>query len=176
MIAPTEDNLQRMLNVLSKWSKKWRIYVNKTKTKVMHFRNTRTDQSNFKFMCSGSQLEYVSSYKYLGVTMSEHLKYNENADLLAQASGRALGSIIAKYKIHKFMGYNTFTKLFESCVCPVMDYASGVWGYEEFAKPSSVQHRAARVFLGVHRFVPIPALEGDIGWLAPRYRRWINML
>jgi hypothetical protein len=57
-----------------------------------------------------------------------------------------------------------------------MDYASGVWSYEEFAKPSSVQHRAARVFLGVHRFVPIPALEGDIGWLAPRYRRWINML
>ena len=58
--------------------------------------------------------------------MSEFLKYDENAETLADAAGRALGSVIAKYKRHKFMGYKTFTKLYESCICPVMEYSSGV--------------------------------------------------
>ena len=35
----------------TEWSIKWSTYVNKTKTKVMHKKNCRTEQSNFKFMC-----------------------------------------------------------------------------------------------------------------------------
>ena len=85
----------------------------------------------------------VSSYKYLGDFFNEFLCYDENADILAQAEGRALGSIIAKYKSHKYMGYSTYTKLFDSCVSPVMEYASGVWGYRNYNKIDTVQHRAA---------------------------------
>ena len=108
--------------------------------------------------------------------MSEHLLYTDNATVLAEASGRALGSVVSKYKSFQFMGFNTFTKLYESCVCPVMDYGSSIWGFENYSKPDTVQHRAARIFLGVHRFTPIPALEGDLGWLSPRYRRWLNVI
>jgi hypothetical protein len=39
-----------------------------------------------------------------------------------------------------------------------------------------IQNRAARIFLGVHKFTPTPVLEGDTGWLSPRYRRWMNIL
>ena len=176
LIAPSEEDMQSMLDVLTKWSEKWRIFVNKKKTKAMHFRNSTTPQSEYQFLCCNSPVGYVSSYKYLGVTMSEHLMYKENAEVLSQASGRALGSIIAKYKMQKFMGYKTYTKLFESCVCPVMDYGAGVWGFEEYAAAKAVQHRAMRVFLGVHRYAPILAMEGDIGWLSPKHRRWVSML
>ena len=53
--------------------------------------------------------------------MSEFLKYDENETILSQSAGRVLGSIVAKFKTHKFMGYNTFTQLYETC--PVMVYA-----------------------------------------------------
>ena len=139
LLAPTEEDLQSMLDVLSNWSSKWRIFVNKKKTKTVHFRKSTMPQSTFEFKCCGSIVEYVSSYKYLGVTVSEHLDFTENAEILGQASGRALGSVISKYKTHKFMGYKTYTKLYESCVCPVMDYGSSVWGFEDFAKPKSIQ-------------------------------------
>ena len=74
------------------------------------------------------------------------------------------------------MGYSTFTKLYESCVCPIMEYSSGVWGYDQYNKLDTIQNRASRVFLGVHRFAPLLALEGDMGWMSTRYRRWINIL
>ena len=50
--------------------------------------------------------------------MDENLSYEENCDILAKSAGRALGSIISKYKSFKNMGYKTYTKLFESCVGP----------------------------------------------------------
>ena len=73
------------------------------------------------------------------------------------------------------MGYKTYLQLYNSCVCPVMDYSSGVWGYNHFEKAESVQHKAMRIFLGVHRFAPILALEGegDFGWVTPGHRRLI---
>jgi hypothetical protein len=176
LVAPSEFKLQQMLNTLSLWSLKWRIFVNKSKSKVMHFRNKTVNRSNYQFKCGESNLDYVSTYKYLGVTMSEFLNYDCNVDILAQSAGRALGSVVAKFKSHQFMGYSTFTKLFDSCVCPVVEYVSGVWGFKKFKNIDMLQNRAARIFLGVHKFTPILVLEGDTGWLSPRYRRWINML
>ena len=39
-----------------------------------------------------------------------------------------------------------------------------------------VVNRAIRYFLGVHRFTPILAINGDMGWPLSLHRRWINML
>ena len=83
---------------------------------------------------------------------------------------------MAKFKAQGYMGYATYSKLFESCVCPVMDYSAGVWGFQKYDKVDTVQNRAMRAFLGVHRFTPKLALEGDMGWLSSRYRRWLSML
>ena len=44
-----------------------------------------------------------------------------------------------------------------------MEYVAGVWGYDYAQKLNVIQNRAARCFLGVHRFTPTSALEGDMG-------------
>ena len=50
------------------------------------------------------------------------------------------------------MGYTTYTKLFESCVKPILCNCSSTWGYKRYPKLYQIQHRAMRVFLGLHRF------------------------
>ena len=35
--------------------------------------------------------------------------------------------IVAKIHGYKDIGYDTYSKLFNSCVAPVTDYCSGVW-------------------------------------------------
>ena len=56
------------------------------------------------------------------------------------------------------------------------DYCSGVWGFRDFYKGDMIQNRAIRYFLGVHRFTPILAISGDMGWPVSLHRRWFNML
>ena len=62
------------------------------------------------------------------------------------------------------MGYFTYSKLYHTCVCPILDYMSGVWGYKKFQLNERVQNRAIRFFLGLHKYATIPAFNGDMGW------------
>ena len=58
--------------------------------------------------------------------MHENLDFTEIAEVLSQAGCRALGAMISKVHCYKDVGYNTYTKLVNSCVVPVLDYCSGV--------------------------------------------------
>ena len=39
-----------------------------------------------------------------------------------------------------------------------------------------IQNRAIRYFMGVHRFTPILAMPGDMGWVTSTHRRCVNFL
>jgi len=81
-----------------------------------------------------------------------------------------------KYKSLKGLGYYTFTKIYTSGVCPVLDYASEIWGYKTYPCIDSIQNRAIRSFLGVHNFAPILAMNGDFGLTHSSDRRKMAML
>ena len=56
------------------------------------------------------------------------------------------------------------------------DYCAGVWGHKLYQKTEAVQKRALRFYMGVHKFAPIPALEGDVGWLPTYYRHKLEII
>ena len=45
-----------------------------------------------------------------------------------------------------------------------------------FAKCDTVQNRAIRFYLGLHKYTPLPALHGEMGWKPPMYRHMTNIL
>jgi hypothetical protein len=108
--------------------------------------------------------------------MHEHLDFSYSADILCKSGGRALGAIISKIQNHKDIGFKTYTKMYYSCVVPVTDYCSSIWGFKNYKKLDITQHRAIRYFMGVHRFAPILAITGDMGWICAQHRRWVNVL
>ena len=177
LLFDIKDNMQRMLDHVSNWCNKLRLRVNYTKPSVIHFRNKGKRRSEYAFLYIGNKtIDYVSSYKYLGVVLSDNMDFNATVETLFNSGWRALGSMISK--IHSFtaVGFETYTILYFSCVVPMMDYCSGVWGYRDFNKGDMIQNRAIRYFLGVHRFTPILAISGDMGWPVSLHRRWLNML
>lgn len=165
-----------MLDTLDRWCRQWRVNVNKEKSKIVHFRPKNSNRSRFKFVVGPLSIDYAENYKYLGVTFSEYNDFDLNATVLAESASRALGVFISRYKSNSNMGYGPYTKLFDSCIVPILAYGSEIWGYKSFKKINQVHYRAIRVFLGVHRFAPVPGLEGDMGWLCPLYRQWYCML
>ena len=114
--------------------------------------------------------------KYIGVIFDEFLDYTKTATMLAESDKRSLGGIFNKYKINWRFGYSTYTKLQESCVIPTLDYCSSVWGYNVLDKINTIQKRAIRLFLGMHRFAANKAINADMWWVSCRTRRHVNML
>ena len=116
--------------------------------------------SQYKFYYGTNVIDYVCKYKYLGVVFHEHMDFIECANYLADAAGRALGAVISKFRKLKNIRFLTFTKLFNAMVNPVMDYSAGALSY----------------FLGVHNRAPVVGIQGDVGWILPKYRRLLKML
>ena len=46
----------------------------------------------------------------------------------------------------------------------IISYGASVWGCKRFSCVSAVQNRALRSFLGVGRYTPNAAVQGDTGW------------
>ena len=176
LVANTEEDLQSMLNKMYEWCRKWRLKVNTTKTNTVHFRSKNAQKTVFDFKLGDISLNTVSEYKYLGVIMDEHLTYETCSKTLADSAGRALSAVLSRFKSLKDVGYGSFTKMYETCVIPVADYGSSTWGYHNLHHSTKIQDRAIRYFLGVHRFTALPALHAEMGWLLPRYRKYLNML
>ena len=59
---------------------------------------------------------------------------------------------------------------------PILDYGASVCCFKSYTEIDSVQNRAIRYFLGVHRFTPNFAIKGDIGWLSSSMRHWYYMI
>ena len=175
ILGENEPDLQTLLSFVNAWCKNWRLKINMDKTKIVHYRKKRKRKTQFTFMLN-EQIEIVNTYKYLGIYLDEHLDFNKTGDILAGAAGRALGSIISKFKTFRNVGFKTYEKLYYNGVVPILDYCSGVWGYGKLECSSKIQHRALRYYLGVHQKTPILALEGDTGWLSCTVRRHIEMI
>ena len=131
--------------------------MNISKSNVMHFRRGQLPQSTFNFKIGNQPLLIVEQYRYLGVIFHEKMKFREAAETLSKGGGRALGAAISKIHSFKEVGFKTFESLFYSCVTPVLDYCSGVWGFDNFSCVDNVQNRALRA-IGLHRLIPMKSV------------------
>ena len=112
----------------------------------------------------------------MGIYSDEHLNFTSCINTLADSGSRALGALISKLKTLKSTRYKTYTSLFTSQVATILDYCSSIWGFKKASQCDNVQNKAIRYFLGVHKFTPIPALWGKMGWFPSKYRRYLCML
>jgi hypothetical protein len=126
ILAENESDLQKLLDFVTKWTNKWKMKINKGKTKVVHFRNVRKNKTSISFFIDNEMIEIVNRYNYLGITLDEHLNFNTTANTLCGASGRALGGIISKFNTFNNIGFQTYTRLYHSGVGPGLDYCSGI--------------------------------------------------
>lgn len=74
------------------------------------------------------------------------------------------------------MGYKTFTKLYDCCVSPIMEYCSEVVGHSTIKKIQDIQFRACRYYLGLPRTTALVTLNSEMGWLPVEYRRHKGVL
>ena len=124
LIAEKEGDLQDMLNVMHKWCETWNIVVNADKSQIVHYRKKNATQTMVDFKISNKTLIKVDRYKYLGLVLEYSLDYSVTASVIAKSASRALGLLISKAKCMGGLSYNCFSKLYESCVVPIIRYGA----------------------------------------------------
>ena len=92
-----------------------------------------------------------------------------------KAAHRALGLLIAKSKCNGGMPYECFTKLYDALVLSIINYGSAIWGAKEYSIINSVHNRACRFFLGVGKYTPNAAVQGEMGWKLPAHQQWLSV-
>ncbi|CAG2250049.1 unnamed protein product [Mytilus edulis] len=176
IMSDSADGLESQLDSLHKWTNDHLMTVNYDKSKVMHIRKTTVNQCGHTFMFGDKALELTSKYRYLGLVICEHTDFTTTTHELLTAGSRALGSLTSKYYNMGNMDYDTYTKIYDSTVSPILEYASAVWGFKKYNPLERLQYRAIRTFLGVGKHAPLPAITGDTGWTPIHMKTQCNMI
>ena len=117
---------QSNVNILSFWVKSKHLTINHSKTKYMII--SRKFPLLFTTLPSlfldGSPLELVSSFKYLGITLTSNLSWSTHINETCSKAKKMLGHIYRQFY------YNTFSlliKLYLTLILPILMYSSSVW-------------------------------------------------
>ena len=51
VLAPDEDKLEKLINVVEQWCNRWKMTLNLSKTKIVHFRKKRGNKPRSSYPC-----------------------------------------------------------------------------------------------------------------------------
>ena len=165
--------LQQDLAALERWESDWQMAFNPEKCTVMHITNRRKPLiTNYRL--HGHILEREQHSKYLGITISQDLKWNMHVNNITMKANRSLGFVRRNMRgckpPVKAAAYNAIVR-------PTLEYAATVWDPYTIQQATSVervQRRPARFVSNNYRDYTPGAVTGilhDLGWDSLTTRR-----
>ena len=92
----------------------WDINFNPAKCQVLHASRPKTHIET-KYFLHDTELDSVSSAKYLGVTISDDLSWSTHIDNITKSANQTLGFLKRNIRVHnedlKSIAYKTLTRL-----------------------------------------------------------------
>ena len=157
-----QSKLQGSLNILIKWCDRLKIKINPTKTKYMLFRNPSKRQTSLSLNINGNQIEEAKTIKFLGITMTPHLNWNEHCkDITTRANKRI-------FQLRRLSNLNveqeSLLLLYKYWIRPLFLYANACWFNQSQAVISimqKAQNRALRICLRKPRWYRVQKLHEE---------------
>ena len=153
---------------LSSWIRGSHMEINVKKSSIMWF-NVRSIKG-FKsppISLNGSPLSQVSTHKYLGVQIDEHLKWISHVSYLCKKMAYYL--YLISYH-HKALPTSILKLLVESLVLSHLNYALPVWGpslaHDLLTRLVKMYNRAIRVIGGLKKFDHVSSFRRQLNWLS----------
>ena len=165
-----KDILQADLDTLQIWERAWDMEFNPSKCQVLNI--SKSKPLNTQYTLHGQVLESTNTAKYLGVTLSKDLSWNEHINSITAKANRTLGFVKRNVKTKnekvKELAYKTLVR-------PQVEYASPVWSphtKENINKIEMIQRRAARwVKYNFSSYDSVTDMLCELGWRSLANRR-----
>jgi hypothetical protein len=132
------------LALLTTWFKTNKLSLNINKTNYMLFSLREAHSSNTKISIDNQYLQQVTSSKFLGVTVDEHLTWKTHINNIKIKVSRAAGILT---KLKHILPKRTLITIYNSLVLSHLTYCNIVWGntYNSRLKPlMTLQNKAIK--------------------------------
>jgi len=98
-IKSKEDymTLQKDVDALNSWSNDNYLKINTTKCKFMMSRKRGNSAPQHTLFLMGEPIEKVSSFKYLGVTISDDLTWSKHIQTISSKARRIIGMLYGQF-------------------------------------------------------------------------------
>ena len=170
LLSTTPGGLQHQLNILQTCCSNMQLNVNIDKTKVMVFRKGGFLAKREQWSYNGVKLDVVNRYCYLGFKFTTKVSVKLGTEHLVTKGKKAVVQLNKAYQKYKEMNVNTFFKIFDVKIQPILLYSSEIWGLNRLNHIEKVHMMACKRFLGVPVRTPNKMIYGDLG----RYPLYIN--
>lgn len=132
-----------------------------TKTKIMIFSCGKMP-SNLNFHISGSSIEIVKEFNYLGVLLSRTGNFNQAKKNLADKATKAMFNVLKKGRLHN-LSIKCQIDLFNKIVKPILLYGSEIWGYSNNDVLERIQLKFCKFLLKLKNSTPNYMIYGELG-------------
>jgi hypothetical protein len=178
LLAESERDLERMLEVARRYSEDWRFQFNAQKCKVMA--NRKKSEGNW--MIGNEKVAEVESFVYLGVEFGKRVGGKE-------MKGRILGKVEGRIKKVEMLrntyglGIKETLRVWEAIGRPVMEYGAEVWAGGKWAEGERAMMRMGKRLIGMRRNTNHEVVQGELGlwrmkgrWDLARLRMWAKLV
>ena len=149
-IKDTEDTvkLQEDIDRLGCWARSWGMRFQPVKCNIMQITRKRIKKINASYSLEETVLENVKKIKYLGVTITNDLKWNTHVSNSCTKANRTLGFLRRNLVACPL---DVKESAYRGLVRPILEYGSSVWDPQSILlqdELEKVRKRAARFVTG----------------------------
>ena len=154
------SKIQNDLLHIEEWSKKWKIKLSESKSKVVVFTN-KPDIGEVKLTLNGKTLEVVKKFKFLGVVFDKTNSWRDHIQKIETSCTKRTN--ILKCITGTTWGADTKTLLllYRALIRPVLDYACEVYTSASktlLVKINSIQYQCLKICTGAPARTSLEAL------------------
>ena len=125
-LVEVSECIQKDINEIMEWSRKWRININAEKIEYCIFYRLKQHPGHTILKLNNKILKYNNNPKLWGVTLDEKLNFGQHIQNIERKAGNSLGMLI------EIKGLGQIKKIFalqiyNSLIGSVLQYASCVW-------------------------------------------------
>ena len=145
--SQAENNeMQVIINNLSNWAKKWQMYFNIDKCKILHLGK---NNPKVKYLMDGALIKAADAERDLGVVMDCSAKPSLQCAKAAMKANQVLGQLLRSFQCRN---KEVLTQLYKVFVRPHLEYAVQAWSpytVKDIDLLEKVQRRMVRQISGI---------------------------
>ena len=144
--AEDVEDVDDDLSNIKSWLDRQHMKLNLSKVKKMVI-SRKKSLPTLKVCIDGHQIESVTSFKLLGVTVTSDLSWRCHITSTCARAKKLLGFL---YRVFRLAGTSCLRRLYTALVLPVLDYSSSIWDPSQKVHSLAlerVQNFAARIMM-----------------------------